>query len=194
MVPRIDARDAAKRGDTWPSVDTVRSRPGRSVTSMRPSGRKVRPQGWSSPRATVSTTISAFSVLRRCGCCAQAGREATTNATQAKTEQRSMADLPNSHLTPQLSGPIKRSTTSSSSGRPSECPFRELVGMLSALPFRMLFVSFRLDWDHHRAAARTRRTADASRVSAHGRVTVHDDGLCPHVWTAALSGYDIRMG
>ena len=83
-----------------PSADTMRSRPGRSVTSMRPSGRKVRPQGWSSPRATVSTMISAFSVLRRCGCCARAGREANATATQAKTEWRNMAD---SQLTPHSS-------------------------------------------------------------------------------------------
>src|SRR3954453_5610861 len=67
---------------------------------MRPSGRKVRPQGWSSPRAAVSTMISAFSVLRRCGCCARAGREITTNATQTRTKQRSMVD---SQLTPRSS-------------------------------------------------------------------------------------------
>src|SRR3954453_15036622 len=67
---------------------------------MRPSGRKVRPQGWSSPRAAVSTMISAFSVLRRWGCCARAGRETTTNATQTRTKQRSMAD---SQLTPRSS-------------------------------------------------------------------------------------------
>src|SRR3954469_22961945 len=36
----------------------MRSRLGRSVTSIRPSGRKARPQGWLSPRATVSTVRS----------------------------------------------------------------------------------------------------------------------------------------
>src|SRR4051794_6791241 len=36
----------------------MRSRPGRSVTSILPSGRKARPQGWLSPRATVSTVRS----------------------------------------------------------------------------------------------------------------------------------------
>jgi len=48
----------AGRGfDMVPSLATSRSVPGRSVTSICPSGRKVRAQGWASPLATVSTLI-----------------------------------------------------------------------------------------------------------------------------------------
>ena len=43
--------------DRVPSFATMRSRPGRSVTSMRPSGRKARPQGNWSFFATVSTLM-----------------------------------------------------------------------------------------------------------------------------------------
>src|SRR5262249_24072633 len=42
-------------GDSFPSRVAMRSRPGRSVTSMRPSGRKASPHGFDRPRATVST-------------------------------------------------------------------------------------------------------------------------------------------
>src|ERR1043165_3170880 len=43
-------------GDSLPSRVTTRRRPGRSVTSIRPSGRNASPHGWTSPRATVSTS------------------------------------------------------------------------------------------------------------------------------------------
>src|SRR5262249_12334774 len=58
--PWPDARTAgtpASGGESLPSRATMRRRPGRSVTSMRPSGRNASPQGCSSPSATVSTLI-----------------------------------------------------------------------------------------------------------------------------------------
>ena len=42
---------------------TTRSRPGRSVTSMLPSGRKAKPQGWTSPRVTIVTRILCCSAV-----------------------------------------------------------------------------------------------------------------------------------
>src|SRR5262245_17903109 len=48
-----------------PSLATMRKRPGFSVTSMRPSGRKTRPQGRSRPRATVSILIGPCLVSTR---------------------------------------------------------------------------------------------------------------------------------
>ena len=44
-------------GDNWPARVTMRMRPGRSVTSMRPSGRKASDQGCTRPPAMVSTAI-----------------------------------------------------------------------------------------------------------------------------------------
>ena len=44
-------------GESLPSLPTRRMRPGRSVTSSRPSGRKGMPHGCSSPLAKVSTLI-----------------------------------------------------------------------------------------------------------------------------------------
>ncbi len=45
----------ASGSDSFPLGSTIRSRPGRSVTRMRPSGRNASAHGCSSPRATVST-------------------------------------------------------------------------------------------------------------------------------------------
>ena len=50
--------------DRLPSLAISRMRPGRSVTSARPSGRKARPQGFTRPRAKVST-LGALLLLRR---------------------------------------------------------------------------------------------------------------------------------
>src|SRR3954447_17706721 len=87
----------------------MRSRPGFSVTSMRLSGRKARPHGWSSPPATVSTRISTFSLLRRCGCCPRAGRAPAASAAQARTRQdRVMAGSPGAAY--ELGSPAGRST------------------------------------------------------------------------------------
>jgi hypothetical protein len=58
----------ASGADTLPLRSTMRSRPGRSVTIIRPSGRNSSAQGCSRPRATVSarTTPSvAFGVGER---------------------------------------------------------------------------------------------------------------------------------
>ena len=43
-------------GEICPSSVTMRMRPGRSVTSIRPSGRNASDHGWASPLATVWTS------------------------------------------------------------------------------------------------------------------------------------------
>jgi hypothetical protein len=45
--------------DTTPSFATILMRPGRSPTSMRPSGRKLRQNAAENPSATVSTSYAA---------------------------------------------------------------------------------------------------------------------------------------
>ena len=52
--------------DSLPSGVAIRMRPGRSVTSMRPSGRKASAQGCDSPPATVSTLRSPAEDLNVC--------------------------------------------------------------------------------------------------------------------------------
>ena len=52
--------------DNFPSRLTMRMRPGRSVTSIRPSGRKASAQGYSSPWATVSTVMAPAEELKVC--------------------------------------------------------------------------------------------------------------------------------
>ena len=66
--------------DTSPVLATRRSRPGRSVTSMRPSGRKARPQGWASPFATVSNLIFPASVSMTPSSAAQPDTAVTASA------------------------------------------------------------------------------------------------------------------
>ena len=43
-------------GESWPSAETMRMRPGRSVTSILPSGRKASAQGCTRPLAKVCTS------------------------------------------------------------------------------------------------------------------------------------------
>ncbi len=70
-------------------VLTMRSRPGRSVTSIRPSGRKAIPHGCSSPLATVSTVSAPAEEFTRTGCCAIAAsgqsEAAASQAAPART-------------------------------------------------------------------------------------------------------------
>ena len=62
---RPSARLAAAPTACRPA-STIRMRPGRSVTSMRPSGRKASAQGCDSPPATVSTLRSPADDLKVC--------------------------------------------------------------------------------------------------------------------------------
>ena len=61
--PRRAARRESARPGPGPA-SRMRSRPGRSLTSMRPSGRNSRPHGVSSPSATVSSRKACRSLLR----------------------------------------------------------------------------------------------------------------------------------
>ena len=57
--PEANTRGTFPRGgDNWPLRETMRIRPGRSVTSMRPSGKNASDHGCTKPLATVCTEIS----------------------------------------------------------------------------------------------------------------------------------------
>ena len=97
-APRREGRPGRgprRAGTPWsgsesvPSAATMRRRPGRSVTSMRPSGRKARPQGFCRSRATVSTTTSTLSVRRRWVSWARAAGCAPTVRAQARARRSS---------------------------------------------------------------------------------------------------------
>ena len=78
----------ASGGDSLPSRVTMRMRPGRSVTSMRPSGRKASDHGCTRPLATVSTAMSPAEVGKVGGCGAYARRRAATTAQQSISDFR----------------------------------------------------------------------------------------------------------
>ena len=50
------AGNPATGSDSFPSAPAILSRPGFSVTSMRPSGKKTIPHGFTNPLATVTTS------------------------------------------------------------------------------------------------------------------------------------------
>jgi hypothetical protein len=75
-------------GDDLPSRVTMSKRPGRSVTSILPSGRNASPHGWTSPRAIVSTLR--FPALEG-NVCADAG--VTQQAARATKSTRRMAKI-----------------------------------------------------------------------------------------------------
>jgi hypothetical protein len=96
--PRATTCGTLPRGsDTRPSRSTRRSRPGRSVTSIRPSGRKARPHGCSRPWATGSARITPFvgaGVGERgaWACAWRTGRGVTRQATTT-TVSEALSDI-----------------------------------------------------------------------------------------------------
>ena len=62
LSPGVHRWQARTGSDSLPSAPTTRRRPGRSVTSIRPSGRKAMPHGFSRPSATVTTSNATFAL------------------------------------------------------------------------------------------------------------------------------------
>src|SRR3569832_424212 len=76
----------ASGSDVLPSLSTIRMRPGRSVTSMRPSGRKARDHGCSSRAVTVVTETGPAEDLTVC--CAATGVTVAANARRPAARAR----------------------------------------------------------------------------------------------------------
>src|SRR5262245_33005940 len=163
----------ASAGESLPSAATIRMRPGRSVTSMRPSGRKATAQGWSRPFATVWTAKSPPAEWNTCACAG--GTPSAMNPAALAIAHRRMRNL----IMRYLPRPIRHARCSARRGDNDAVPpmFRQGLDGSLRCDRNTHFSSRRAPWHvwirQERARASMRMTSVVAALAiAVGCVTV----------------------